>query len=95
MRMFYDGILADAASMGGPAIDEVKWKKPVRPGDVLKARSTCVDKRVMRSRPHVGICKMQHEVFNQDDALVMTMQNAFFIAVREPALVASPAGGQS
>jgi acyl dehydratase len=95
MRMFYDGLLADSASMGGPAIDEVRWKKPVRPGDVLKARSTCVEKRLMRSRPNVGICKMQHEVFNQDDELVMTMENSFFIAVREPALAASPMGGRS
>lgn len=88
MRMFYDGMLADAASMGGPAIDQVKWMKPVRPGHVLKARSTCVEKRVMRSRPGVGICKMQHEMFNQDDELLMTMENSFFIAVRNP----TPAG---
>lgn len=85
MRMFYDGVLANAASMGGPAIDEVKWMKPVRPGHVLKARSTCVGKRLMRSRPGVGICRMEHQIYNQDDELVMTMENAFFIAVRDPA----------
>ncbi|MGE0765840.1 MAG: MaoC family dehydratase [Hyphomicrobiaceae bacterium] len=95
MRMFYEGVLADSASMGGPAIDEVKWKKPVRPGHVLKARSTCVEKRVMRSRPNVGICKMQHEMFNQDDELVMTMENSFFIAVRHPTPLATPNGGRA
>jgi len=84
MRMFYDGILADAASMGGPGIEEVQWKKPVRPGHVLKARSTCIEKRIMRSRPHIGICKMHHEVYNQDDELLMTMENSFFIGVRTP-----------
>lgn len=84
MRMFYDGILADCASMGGPGIEETKWKKPVRPGNVLKARSVCVGKRVMRSRPNVGICTMHHEIFNQDNELVMTMENSFFIAVRNP-----------
>jgi acyl dehydratase len=94
MRMFYDGVLADSASMGGPAIDEVKWKKPIRPGHVLKARSTCVEKRVMRSRPNVGICRMQHEVLNQDDESVMTMENAFFIAVRHPT-AAGTTGGQA
>lgn len=92
MRLFYDGMLADAASMGGPAIDQVKWLKPVRPGHVLKARSTCIEKRVMRSRPGVGICKMQHEMLNQDDELLMTMENAFFIAVRDPAAAASTGG---
>ncbi len=84
MRMFYDGILANAASMGGPSIEEVKWLKPVRPGHVLSARTTCVEKRVMRSRPGVGICSMQHEVFNQDGEVLMTMRNAVFIAVRAP-----------
>lgn len=85
MRMFYDGVLADSASMGGPAIDEVKWMKPIRPDHVLKAKTTCVEKRVMRSRPGVGICKMKHEILNQHDELMMTMENSFFIAVRNPA----------
>lgn len=84
MRTFYDGMLADSASMGGPAIDEVKWLKPVRPGHILKARSTCVEKRIMRSRPWIGICKMQHQMFNQDGELLMTMDNSFFIRVRHP-----------
>mgnify|MGYP000706915912 CR=1 FL=1 len=89
MRMFYDGMLVDCASMGGPAIEEVKWMRPVRPGHVLKARSTCVEKRIMRSRPWVGICKMQHQMFNQDDELLMAMENAFFIRVRDTAQPAS------
>jgi acyl dehydratase len=93
MRIFYDGMLADAASMGGPGIEEVRWMKPVRPGHVLKARSTCVEKRVMRSRPGVGICRMKHEMLNQDDELLMTMENAFFIAVRDPATAGNEAGG--
>ena len=62
----------------------MKWIKPIRPNHVLKARSTCVEKRVMRSRPGVGICKMQHEIFNQNDELMMTMESSFFIAVRNP-----------
>ena len=49
MRLFYDGVLANAAALGGPSIDEVKWMKPVRPGHVLSARSTCVEKRLLRS----------------------------------------------
>ena len=84
MRMFYDGMLKDAAALGGASIDEVKWMKPVRPGHVLKARSTCLEKRPMRSRPGVGVCKMRHEILNQDDELLMTMENSFFIRLREP-----------
>ena len=89
MRLLYDGMLADAAALGGASIDEVKWKKPVRPGHILKARSVCLDKRVMRSRTGVGICRMHHEIFNQHDELLMEVDNSFFIAVRDPA----PAAG--
>jgi acyl dehydratase len=91
MRMFYDGMISDCAALGGPGIEEVRWLKPIRPGHVLKARSTCVEKRVMRSRPAVGICKMHHDILSQDDELLMTMDNSFFIAVRSPA-TASPGG---
>lgn len=90
MRLLYDGVLKDAASLGAPGIDEVKWIKPVRPGHVLKARSVCTSKRLMGSRPGVGICMMQHEILNQNDELLMTMQNAQFLAVRNP--VAAGAG---
>jgi acyl dehydratase len=92
MRMLADGMLAHCAALGASAIDEVKWRSPVRPGHVLKARSTCVEKRLMRSRPGVGICKMHHEILNQADELLMVMENSFFIAVRDPATAAQASG---
>ena len=85
MRMMCDGYLNNAAGMGAAGIDEVRWMKPVRPGHVLKARTVCLEKRLMRSRPGVGICKMKHEILNQDDELLMTMENSQFLAVRDPA----------
>ena len=85
MRILYDGVLKNAASLGASGIDEVKWIKPVRPGYVLKARSVCTGKRLMNSREGVGIAQMKHEILNQDDELLMTMENAQFLAVRDPA----------
>lgn len=85
MRLLYDGHLRHFAALGANQIDEVRWMKPVRPGHVLKARSVCTEKRLMASRPSVGICRMKHEILNQDDELLMTMENAVFIAVRDPA----------
>ena len=85
MRMLCDGMLRNAASLGASGIDEVKWLKPVRPGFVLKVRSTCLEKRVMQSRPGVGICQMRHEILNQHDELLMTMENAMFLRVRASA----------
>lgn len=84
MRLLYDGVLKNAASLGAPGIEEVKWMKPVRPGHVLKARSVCTSKRLMGSRPGVGICQMRHEILNQHDEVLMTMENAQFLAVRDP-----------
>lgn len=82
MRLHYDGWLSGYAAMGGNAIDEVKWLKPVRPGDVLKARTTIVDKRVSASRPGLGIAKVKHEILNQNDDLLMTMAMSQFFRVR-------------
>lgn len=89
MRILYDGHLKDFASLGANCIEEVKWMKPVRPGFVLKARSVCLNKRVMASRPQVGICQMRHEILNQDDEVLMVMENAQFLAVRDPVKAAA------
>ena len=98
MRLLCDSVLKDAASLGAASIEEVKWIKPVRPGHILKARSVCTEKRLMNSRPGVGICKMKHEILNQHDELLMTMENAQFLAVRDPAIaqaVQLQVGGQA
>jgi acyl dehydratase len=84
MRMMCDGYLAKAASLGAGGVDETKWVKPVRPGDVLKVRSTAVSKRVSQSRPHVGLIHFEHTILNDKDEVVMTSENTQFIAVRHP-----------
>ena len=84
MRMHYDAWLSGFVSLGAAGIDEVRWLKPVRPGHVLQGRSVCTAKRIMRSRPEVGICQMQHEMLNQDGEVLLTMQLSQFIAVRTP-----------
>src|SRR5258708_421531 len=40
MRLFFDGLLHETASIASPGVDDVRWLKPVRPGDVLRARFT-------------------------------------------------------
>lgn len=58
MRMVVDGLLGQVASLGSPGVDEVRWKRPVRPGDVLSVRYTVKEKRVLTSRPDVGLSKV-------------------------------------
>lgn len=79
MRMICDGYLVESTSLGSPGLDEVKWLAPVRPGDTLRAQYTCLESRPSSSRPQMGLCRIRYEVFNQEDAPVMTWDcNQFF-----------------
>jgi acyl dehydratase len=85
MRLMCDGYLNDAASLGSPGIDELRWLKPVCPGDTLSAEMTVLEARVMNSKPHVGLVLSRWRVFNQAGDDVMTMQGWGMFAVRNPA----------
>lgn len=84
MRMMCDSYLLDSASLGSPGVDNVKWLKPVRPGDTIRAMRTILEARASKSKPEVGIVKSRWEVYNQDDELVMTMEGYGMFAVRDP-----------
>lgn len=83
MRLNYDGWIFRTASMGAPGIDEVRWMKPVRPGDRLAMRLRILDKRVSKSRPDMGLVAMFGEVSNDAGETVMMQKHTQMIAVRE------------
>lgn len=64
MRMMVDGYYGHTASMGSTGIDEMKWLKPVRPGDRLSCRRTTLEARVSAKRPEMGIVKLRYEIFD-------------------------------
>jgi len=73
MRMAVENMKgAHITSLGSPGIDELRWLKPVYPGDVLRCETELLDKRVSRSRPEMGITKGRTIVLNQHDEAVMT-----------------------
>jgi acyl dehydratase len=74
MRMMCDHYLLEAASLGSPGIDALRWTKPVYPGDVLSVRFTPLQSRPMASRPGVGLVRSRWEVLNQRREIVMTME---------------------
>lgn len=84
MRMMCDAYLLDSASLGSPGIDKLKWLKPVRPGDTLRARRTTLETRASKSKPEVGIVSNLWEVFNQNGELVMTMEGYGMFRRRNP-----------
>ena len=70
------------AGLGSPGIDELKWLKPVYPGDTLRCESELLSKRVSASRPEMGIFKTRLTVFNQHDEPVMSYLSNGLIATR-------------
>ncbi len=62
-----------AASLGAMGVDELRWLRPLRPGDTLHGRSEVIDKKASQSRPEMGIVRSKVAIFNQDDKPVLTM----------------------
>jgi acyl dehydratase len=87
MRMMCDAYLLDSASEGSPGMDEMRWLKPVKPGDRLKARRTTLSARVSGSRPTIGIIAFQFELMNQLDEPVLFMKATSFLR-RRPEIAA-------
>jgi acyl dehydratase len=74
MRLLWDTMLKDTVSLGSPGSDEIRWLKPVRPGDTLRARFTVVEAIPSRSKPDRGVVKTFTEILNQHGEVVMTMR---------------------
>jgi acyl dehydratase len=74
MRLMWDSYLKETSSLGSPGVDEVRWLKPVRPGDTLRARFTVLEAVPSRSKPDRGIVRSLSEVFNQHGEVVMTLR---------------------
>jgi acyl dehydratase len=73
MRLLVDTVASRSASMGSPGIDEIRFLKPVRPGDTLSARMIVLDVVPSRSKADRGHVRASYEVFNQHGDKVMTM----------------------
>ncbi len=74
MRLFVDHFLPGNASLASPGIDELRWTRPVRPGDVLRLRVTVLEATRSRSRPDRGMLRSHVEVLNQHGEVVMSLK---------------------
>ncbi|SDT13010.1 cytidine deaminase [Microlunatus soli] len=84
MRVFATSFLNEAASLASPGVDELRWLRPVRPGDILSARFTVLDARPSRSKPDRGVVRTRIEMINADDEPVLTMIAMNIIRRRTP-----------
>lgn len=84
MRLLVEHWIRPESSLGAAGIDEIRWPKPVRPGDTLHIRATVIDARRSASKPDRGIVKTLAELTNQDGDLVMKLTAINFILLRDP-----------
>ena len=74
----------EQAGLGSPGIDELRWLKPVYPGDTLHVRGEIIEKTPSRSKADIGSFRTRTTVTNQDDVPVMTFQSIVLIRRRSP-----------
>jgi acyl dehydratase len=81
----------EAASMGSPGIDELRWMKPVRPGDTLRVVGEVTLQKPSSSKPDRGTSLVRYGVLNQDDEEVMSFTTIHMLRKR-PAADAGQSG---
>jgi acyl dehydratase len=84
MRLFVDHYLSKVATLPSPGIDELRWVRPVRPGDRLRVRATVLEANLSRSKPDRGMVRSLVEVLNQNDELVMSLKPMNLLRCRNP-----------
>ncbi|HEX5476834.1 MAG TPA: MaoC family dehydratase, partial [Burkholderiales bacterium] len=74
MRLMVERYVNQTRSLGSPGLDNIRWLKPVRPGDTLTYSRIVLESRPSASRSDVGLIKSRWEALNQDGELVMSME---------------------
>ena len=85
MRLMCDGYLLQTSCIGSPGLDELRWLKPVRPGDTLRLRTTVLDQTPSRKDPARGTVKFRWDVLNQKDEVACSMTGRQHFRRRMPA----------
>ena len=82
MRTLVDRYLSRTAGMGSPGMDELRWTAPVRPGDRLWVKVTVIEARRSESRPDRGMVRIQIEVLNDKEVVVMSVKAMTLVRAR-------------
>jgi acyl dehydratase len=82
MRLLVDSVIGASESLGSPGIENLRWLRPVRPGDTLTARFSVLEARPSESRPDRGIVRSRGEMQNQNGEVVMELEAVNFFRRR-------------
>jgi len=85
MRMMADAYVLDSTSQGGPGVDFVKWRRPIRPGDTLSGTARVLSTRLSAKRPTIGLARISTELRNGRDETVLASEHTLFLLTREAA----------
>jgi Acyl dehydratase len=83
MRLVVDHYLSHVASLASPGLDELRWPRPVRAGDMLSVRATVLETRPSTSKPDRGLVRTLFEVLNQRGEIVMSVKAMNMLKRRE------------
>ena len=84
MRLLVERYVSPESGLGAVGVDEVRWPRPVRPGDTLHVRATVLEARRSASKPDRGIVKSLAELTNSGGDLMMKVTAINFILLRDP-----------
>ncbi|MDP5117373.1 MAG: MaoC family dehydratase [Burkholderiaceae bacterium] len=74
MRLMVTNFLSQTSSLGSPGLENIRWTKPVYPGDTLRLQSSVLETKPMGRRPDVGMTRNLWEMFNQHGDKVLHME---------------------
>ena len=74
----------EQAGLGSPGIDELRWLKPVYPGDILSAENEVIAVNAPKSRTDIAFVKLKTTTYNQNDEAVMTMFANIIVSSGQP-----------
>jgi acyl dehydratase len=92
MRLIVDHRLSRVMNLGSPGVDELRWLKPVRPGDILSVRLTVMEARLSRSKSDRGVVRVLVEVLNQNGEVVTSWKGLNIVLCRNAGLQGSRKG---
>jgi acyl dehydratase len=85
MKLTVDNFLSEAASMGSPGLENLRWLKPVYPDDTLRLQYEITESRPLRKRTDTGLVRSSWDMFNQNGEKVLHMEGYGMFRRRHPA----------
>jgi len=82
MKLLVEGELTPAGGIVGVGADEIRWPRPVRPGDELRVECEVIDVRASKSRPEQGVVRMKVTTLNQQNEVVQTFMPTLIVPRR-------------